>query len=60
MAGSFAMDVLSGKYGFMCQYDRKTGKDTVWSVVYDVGEQRIWRCEGNPGWEDYEEDRRLF
>ena len=59
-AVSFAMDVLSGKYGFMCQYDRKTGKDTVWSVVYDVGKRRIWRCEGNPGREDYEEDRRLF
>lgn len=37
----FAMDVLSGKYGFICQYDRKTGKDTVWSVIYDVGGKKI-------------------
>ncbi len=35
--GSFTFelirDILSGKYGFMCQYDRKTDADTVWSVI---------------------------
>lgn len=25
----FARDILSGKYGFMCQYERKSGADTV-------------------------------
>lgn len=30
-----AKDILSGKYGFMCQYDRRTGADTVWSVIYE-------------------------
>lgn len=58
-AVSFAMDVLKGTYGFLCQYDRKTGKDTVWSVVYDVGERRIWRCEGNPSRKSYKEDKRF-
>lgn len=55
----FAMDVLSGKYGFICQYDRKTGKDTVWSVVYDVTGRKIYRCEGNPFRRKYREDRRF-
>ncbi len=58
-AVSFAMNVLRGKYGFLCQYDRTTGKDTVWSVVYDVGEGKLWQCEGNPSREDYVEDGRF-
>lgn len=44
-----AMDLLSGKRGFLCQYDRVDGKDTVWSVVYDLQNRRIYRAEGNPG-----------
>jgi len=48
------MDVLK----FLCQYDRETGKDTVWSVVYDVGEGRIYRCEGNPSRKRFAEDER--
>lgn len=32
----FSMDLLAGKYGFLCQYDRKAGNDTVWSVVYSL------------------------
>ena len=40
--------LLSGTEGFMCQYDRKTGKDTVWSIIYDLGNNTIYRCEGNP------------
>lgn len=59
-AVSFAMDVLSGTYGFICQYDRKTGKDTVWSVVYDVGGRKNYRCEGNPSRKKYSEDNRFI
>lgn len=55
----FAMDVLSGKYGFMCQYDRKTNADTVWSVVYDLKNKKIWRVEGNPGRKKFKEDIRF-
>ena len=58
-AVSYAMDVLSGKYGFICQYDRKTGKDTVWSAIYDVGDKKIYRCEGNPSRKKYAEDNRF-
>ena len=45
---SDAFDLLTGKKGFLCQYDRATGKDTVWSVVYDLKRRRIYRAEGNP------------
>ncbi|MCI8585733.1 MAG: acyl-CoA--6-aminopenicillanic acid acyltransferase [Lachnospiraceae bacterium] len=55
----FAMEILKGTYGFLCQYDRKTGKDTVWSAVYDVGPGRIWRCEGNPSRKNFQEDGRF-
>lgn len=58
-AVSFAKDVLRGRYGFICQYDRGSGKDTVWSVVYDVGEGKIYRCEGNPSRRKYAEDQRF-
>ncbi len=52
-------DILSGKYGFMCQYDRKTNADTVWSVIYDVKNRKIYRIEGNPSRKKFQEDRRL-
>ena len=52
-------EILSGKYGFMCQYDRKTNADTVWSVIYDVKSRKIYRIEGNPSRKKFQEDRRL-
>lgn len=55
----FAMDVLGGKYGFICQYDRSSGKDTVWSAVYDVTAGKIYRCEGNPSRKRFVEDGRF-
>lgn len=57
---SFAADVLGGKYGFMCQYDRRIGKDTVWSAVYNVTDGKIYRCEGNPSRKRFFEDRRFL
>lgn len=56
---SFARDLLGGKFGFMCQYDRKKNADTVWSVIYDLSEKRIYRAEGNPGRKAYKEDLRF-
>ena len=44
----FVKKLLSGDYGFLCQYDRSTGKDTVWSVIYDLKQHKIYRSEGNP------------
>ena len=52
-------DILSGKYGFMCQYDRKTNADTVWSVIYDIKNRKIYRVEGNPSRKQFKEDKRL-
>lgn len=52
-------DILSGKYGFMCQYDRKKNADTVWSVIYDVKYRKIYIVEGNPSREQFQEDKRL-
>lgn len=54
-----AVDLLSGKYGFICQYDRSTGKDTVWSVVYDLKDRKIYRVEGNPSRKKFIEDKRF-
>lgn len=56
---SFAQDVLSGKYGFLCQYDRRQNADTVWSVVYDLKRNQIWRVEGNPSRKHFQEDLRM-
>jgi predicted choloylglycine hydrolase len=52
-------DILSGKYGFMCQYDRKKNADTVWSVIYDIKNKKIFRAEGNPSRKKYKEDTRM-
>lgn len=52
-------DILSGKYGFMCQYDRKTDADTVWSVIYDIDNSEIFRVEGNPKRKIFKKDTRL-
>lgn len=52
-------DILSGKYGFMCQYDRKTNADTVWSVIYDIKNRKTYRVEGNPSRKQFKEDKRL-
>lgn len=54
-----AADLLSGKHGFLCQYDRRTGKDTVWSVLYDLTRGKIYRAEGNPSRRRFQEDTRF-
>ena len=56
---TLAKDILSGKYGFMCQYDRKKGADTLWSVIYDLTNKKVYRVEGNPSRKKYQEDTRL-
>lgn len=56
---AFAKDLLSGKFGFMCQYDREKGADTVWSSIYLLNGQKSFRCEGNPSRSPYKEDFRL-
>jgi predicted choloylglycine hydrolase len=54
-----ARDILAGKYGFMCQYKREFGFDTLWSTIYDLTGDRIYRAEGNPARVGFKEDTRL-
>ena len=54
-----AKSLLSGEQGFLCQYDRTTGQDTVWSVIYDLSGKQVLRAEGNPSRCEYQLDRRL-
>lgn len=54
-----ATALLSGKLGFLCQYDRKSGKDTVWSVIYDLKNRQIFRTEANPARRIFREDLRF-
>lgn len=54
-----AANLLSGKLGFLCQYDRTTGKDTVWSVIYDLKNRRLFRTEANPARLIFKEDLRF-
>lgn len=50
--------LLSGEFGFMCQYDKSQTFDTLWSSIYDLKENKIYRCEGNPSRKKYSIDRR--
>ena len=54
----FAKGILGGKYGFMCQYDRKLNFDTIWSSVFDISNNKIYRAEGNPSRAGFKEDIR--
>ena len=56
----FAQDLLSGKYGFMCQYKKELNFETVWSSIFDVKDKKIYRAEGNPLNTKYIEDERLI
>lgn len=55
----FAQSLLSGEFGFLCQYDRSKNADTVWSVVYDLTDRQIWRVEGNPSRKPFSQDTRM-
>lgn len=59
-AAAYVKDVLSGKLGFMCQYDGALNFDVVWSSVFDITNRKIYRAEGNPGKVKYAEDKRLL
>lgn len=56
----FSKDLISGNYGFLCQYDRKSlGIDTIWSSIYSIKDKKIYCCEGNPSRKKFKEDKRL-
>ncbi len=55
----YAKNILTGKYGFMCQYDKALNFETIWSSVFDISNQKIYRTEGDPRRIRYIEDKRL-
>lgn len=57
---AYGKAVLAGKHGFLCQYERAFGKDTVWSVIYDTRNNEILRCEGNPSRRSFRADNRML
>lgn len=48
MRAADACALLSGRGGFLCPYDRASGRDTVWSIVCDLRAQRLYQADGNP------------
>ena len=52
--------ILSGKFGFMCQYDKTLNFDTIWSSIYNISDTKVYRAEGNPQRVNFIEDKRLF
>ena len=56
----FVAEILAGEHGFMCQYDRDENFDTVWSSIFDISNQKVFKAEGNPSRKQYREDSRLF
>lgn len=56
---NFAKKLLSGEYGFLCQYDRKLNFDTVWSSIYSLKNKKVYISEGNPSRKKFKEDKRI-
>lgn len=55
----FAQDILSGRCGFVCQYNKALQFDTLWSLVVQPNDLTILRAEGNPKKAKFHEDTRL-
>ena len=55
----YAKSILSGRFGFMCQYEKSLNFDTVWSSVFDITNGKVYRAEGNPQRKKFSEDGRL-
>ena len=52
-------NIISGKYGFVCQFEKKLNFDTIWSAIYDLNSLYNEICEGNPSKSIYKCDSRL-
>ncbi len=57
---NFSQNILSGNYGFMCQYKKECNFDTVWSSVFELNTGIVFRAEGNPGKVKYKKDERYI
>lgn len=56
---AISRELIAGKYGFTCQYEKKLHFDTIWSVVYDLSDLYNEICEGNPSKLKFKYDNRL-
>jgi predicted choloylglycine hydrolase len=56
---TYAQKILSGKCGFMCQYEKSLNFETIWASVFDITNNKIYRAEGNPQKTKLIEDKRL-
>lgn len=52
-------NIISGKYGFVCQFAKNVRFDTIWSAVYKLNDLYNEICEGNPSRSKYAYDNRL-
>lgn len=55
----YLQNLLKGKYGFMCQYEKRLNFETVWSSIFDLNMLKIYRAEGDPRRKKLIEDNRL-
>jgi len=55
----YAKGILSGEYGFICQYDEQLNVDTIWPPVFDLSSRKIYKAEGNPSMITFKEVHRL-
>jgi len=52
-------EIISGKYGFVCQFEKSLHFDTIWSAVYNLKSLYNEICEGNPSKMGFKYDNRL-
>ena len=52
-------ELLSGKRGFLCQYEKKLHFETIWSAVYDLNNLCNEICEGNSAKSAFRTETRL-
>ena len=53
------MELLMGKYGFMCQYDEEPDFETVWSSIFYLENLMVYQAEGDPRRNSFIPDSRL-
>lgn len=55
----YLMNLLKGKYGFICQYEKKLYFETIWSSIFNLNTKEVYRAEGDPRKYKFIEDNRL-
>lgn len=59
-SAEYAQRLLRGEFGFLCQYERTSGRATVWSVVCDLKRRRLFRADGDPSVTPFIPDTHLI